>query len=80
MCEERREVGHFQGVSFIYLFIYFKIYLFIYLFMAALGLYCCVQAFSTCSELRLLFVAVHRLLITVASLCCRAGALGAQAQ
>ena len=33
-----------------------------------LGLYCCVRAFSSCSEGELLFVAVHRLLIAVASL------------
>ena len=53
--------------TFIYLFIYFKIY-FIYLFLAALGLRCCAQAFSSCGEQGLLFVVVHRLLIMVASL------------
>ena len=37
-------------------------------FLAALGLRCCVWAFSSCSERGLLFVAVHRLLIAVASL------------
>ena len=42
--------------------------LFIYLFMAALGLCCCEQAFSTCGEWGLLFIAVHGLLIAVASL------------
>ena len=42
--------------------------LFIYLFLAALGLLCCVRAFSSCGERGLLFVAVHRLLIAVASL------------
>ena len=36
--------------------------------MAALGLCCCARAFSTCSEQGLLFVAVHGLLIAVASL------------
>ena len=36
--------------------------------MAALGLRCCVRAFSSCSEQGLLFVAVCRLLIAVASL------------
>ena len=36
--------------------------------MAALGLRCCVWAFSSCGERRLLFVAVHGLLIAVASL------------
>ena len=36
--------------------------------MAALGLCCCAQAFSSCGERGLLFVAVRRLLIAVASL------------
>ena len=36
--------------------------------MAALGLCCCTQAFSSCGEQRLLFVAVHGLLTAVASL------------
>ena len=36
--------------------------------MAALGLHCCVWAFPSCVERGLLFVAVHRLLIAVASL------------
>ena len=36
--------------------------------MAALGLCCCAWAFSTCSKWGLLFFAVHRLLIVVASL------------
>ena len=36
-------------------------YLFIYLSLAALGLCCCAQAFSSCSERGLLFVAVRRL-------------------
>ena len=44
------------------------IYLLIYLFLAALGLHCCAQAFSSCSERELLFVAVRGLLIAVASL------------
>ena len=42
-------------------------YLFI-LLLAALGLRCCARAFSSCSELGLLFVEVHGLLIAVASL------------
>ena len=41
---------------------------FLYLFLAALGLRCCAWAFSSCSEWGLLFVAVRRLLIAVASL------------
>ena len=36
--------------------------------MAALGLHCCVWAFSSCSERGLLLVTVCRLLIVVASL------------
>ena len=48
--------------------IFFKINLFVYLFLAALGLRCCVRAFSSCSEWGLGFVAVHELLIVVASL------------
>ena len=46
---------------------FFLIY-FIYLFLAALGLHCCAWAFSSCGERGLLFVAVRRLLIAVASL------------
>ena len=42
------------------------IYLFIYL-LAALGLRCCAQAFSSCGEQGLLFAVVHGLLIAVAS-------------
>ena len=42
-----------------------NIYLFI---LAALGLRCCVRAFFSCGERGLLFVAVHGLLIAVASL------------
>ena len=37
-------------------------------FLAALGLRCCAQAFSSCGEQGLLFIAVRRLLIEVASL------------
>ena len=37
-------------------------------FLSALGLCCCTQAFSSCREQGLLFVAVHGLLIEVASL------------
>ena len=43
------------------------IYLFI-LLLALLGLLCCAQAFSSCGERGLLFVAVRGLLIAVASL------------
>ena len=43
-------------------FFFFLIDLFIYLFLAALGLCCCVRAFSSCGERGLLFVAVRGLL------------------
>ena len=36
--------------------------------MAVLGLRCCVQAFSSCGKLELLFIVVRGLLIGVASL------------
>ena len=49
-------------------FIFLNFYLFIYLFLAALGLHCCVRAFSSCGERGLLFLAVHGLLIAVATL------------
>ena len=48
--------------------IFFKFIYLIYLFLAALGLRCCVQAFSSCGKQGLLFVVVCRLLIVVASL------------
>ena len=48
--------------------IHFFFLILIYLVLAALGLRCCARAFSSCSERGLLFVAVHGLLITVASL------------
>ena len=43
------------------------LFYFIYLFLAALGLRCCVWAFSSCGKLGLLFVMVSGLLIAVAS-------------
>ena len=50
------------------LFLFFKVtILFIYLFLAVLGLCCCAWASFSCSEQGLLFVAVRRLLIVVAS-------------
>ena len=47
-------------------------------FLAALGLRCCVQAFSSCGEWGLLFVVLRGVLIAVASRC-GARALGAWA-
>ena len=49
------------------LFFYKFIDFFVYLFLAVLGLRCCAQAFSSCSERELLFIAVRGLLIAVAS-------------
>ena len=64
---------------------FFLIYLI--LFLAALGLGCCVRAFSSCGVQGLLLVAVHRLLIAVASLVaehglevCRLSSCGLRAQ
>ena len=54
-------------------FFFFLINLFIYLFLAALGLRCCVLAFSSCGERGLLFVVVRGLLIVVASLVVKHG-------
>ena len=56
-----------QKPPWIFLFLFLKI-LFIYLFLAALGLRCYVQAFSSCGEWELLFIVVRGLLIAVASL------------
>ena len=49
--------------SFFFLFLNLCIW-----FLAALGLHCCVRAFSSCGERGLLFVMVRGLLIAVASL------------
>ena len=46
----------------------FFLNLFVYSFLAALGLRCCVQAFSSCTKQELLFIAVHVILIAVAFL------------
>ena len=55
---------HLGDSGSIFLFFIFKIYL----FFAALGLCCCMWAFSSCVQQGLLFVAVLGLLIAVASL------------
>ena len=64
-------------MNFIYFLITYLINLF--LFLAALGLRCCVQAFSSCGKWGLLFVAVRGLLICGGFSCCGARALGAWA-
>ena len=48
-------------------FLFLKFIYLSFFFLAALGLRCA-QAFSSCGEQRLLFLAVRRLLIVVASL------------
>ena len=53
-------------------FVFYK-FIYLFLFLAALGLRCCTWAFSSCGERGLLFVAVHRLLIAVASLVAELG-------
>ena len=50
-----------------------------YICVAALGLCCCARAFSSCGKRGLLFVAVHGLLIAVASLVAEHGLLGVRA-
>ena len=54
------------GQTLYFIFIFLKNFL--NLFLAALGLRCCSQAYSSCCEQGLLFVAVRRLLIAVPSL------------
>ena len=71
-------IGFFLVIYFILFFnilffFNFIIIYFIYLFLAALGLYCCTRAFSSCDERGLLFVAVRGLLIAVASLVAERG-------
>ena len=73
-CATREVPVYFFKNKFIYLFVYLSIYL----FLATFGLRCCAQAFSSCSEQGLLFLAVCRFLIVVAS-CCGARALSARA-
>ena len=71
----------FQAVnSFFFFFLILNVgfffFLFTYLFiiiLAALGLHCCTQAFSSCDEQGLLFVSVRGLLIAVASLAAEHG-------
>ena len=58
----------------------FGVFFVFWVFLAVLGLRCCVQAFSSCGEGGLLFVAVHGLLTAMASLVAEHGlqALGLQ--
>ena len=52
----------------LFYFIFFNKFILFILFLAALGLRCCMQAFSSCSKQGLPFIAVRGLLIVVASL------------
>ena len=63
-------------LPFLYLYIY--IFNIIYSFLTALGLHWFVWIFSSCSEWKLLFVALHGLLIAVASLVIGSQACGLQ--
>ena len=54
-----------EDIEQYFLLFFFKL---INLFLTALGLRCCTQAFSSCGEQGLLFIAARRLLIAVASL------------
>ena len=56
-----RQTSRIKGGAFFF-------FRFISLFLAALGLHCCTQAFSSCYKWGLIFVALHGLLIVVASL------------
>ena len=61
------KMAQYLHIIYAHTTIFFILFYFIYLFLAALGLHCCTQAFSSCGERRLL-VAVRRLLLAVASL------------
>ena len=49
-------------------FIDLRVFFWFFVFLAALGLHCCMQGFSSCGKWGLLFVAVRGLLTVVASL------------
>ena len=61
-----------SATHFIFIFL-INLFIFIYLSLSALGFRCCVQAFSSCGERGLLFVAERGLLIVVASLAAEHG-------
>ena len=56
--------------------LFFKKFIFVYLVLVVLGLHCCVWVFSSWGEWRLLFLAVHVLVIEVASLAAERGLEG----
>ena len=68
----QQECGETRTLLFIYFFnLLFFLHILDLIFFfwggAALGLRCCARAFSSCGERGLLFAAVHKLLIAVAS-------------
>ena len=58
-------VGIFNANTILFCFL--NLFILFYLFLAVLCLRCCVRASSSCGQWGLLFVAVRRLLIAVAS-------------
>ena len=58
---------HLRFYVYIFFQDFFKIYFILFIF-GCVGSLLCARAFSSCGERGLLFVAVHRLLIVVASL------------
>ena len=62
-----REV-HLIGTSFFFfLLLLLSNFIYLWIYLAALGLYCCMSAFSSCGEKGLLFNAVLGLPVAVAS-------------
>ena len=62
---------YFDSKACVCIFNPYSVFLFVFnlfLFLAALGLLCCMQAFSSCGERGLLFIVVRGLLIALASL------------
>ena len=57
----------FKGILF-FSVIFPSLFIYLFIYLAALGLCCCARAFTSCGKQGLLFVAVCRLLIAVASL------------
>ena len=77
-CVCHFELDSFPVLDFFFFFpirsvVVFFFFLNLIYFLAVLGLHCCTQAFSSCSEQGLLFVAVHRFLTAVASLAAEYG-------
>ena len=60
-------MGYAHTTKYLYAVFLFNVFICLFIF-AALGLHCCAWGFSSCGELRLLFIAVRGLLTEVASL------------